>query len=112
MLLEALMAQRVNIVLTDDLDGSDAAETVTFALDGNTYEIDLSSANAAQLRAGVKRFVAAARKSGGRAKPTQRRAATSASSTDIRVWAKEQGMAVSARGRVPAEIRAAYDAAH
>lgn len=106
------MAQRVNIVLTDDLDGRDAAETVSFALDGNTYEIDLSSANAAKLREAVMPFVAAARKTGGRAKPTRSRAAASTDATDIRAWAQAQGMAVSARGRVPAEIRAAYEAAH
>ena len=51
------MAQRVSIVLTDDLDESPAAETVTFGLDGNTYEIDLSSANAARLRDALKPFM-------------------------------------------------------
>lgn len=106
------MAQRVNIVLTDDLDGSDAAETVSFALDGNTYEIDLSGANAAKLRDAVRPFVAAARKTGGRAKSAKGRAAASSNATDIRAWAQAQGLAVSARGRVPAEIRAAYEAAH
>lgn len=106
------MAHRVNMVLTDDLDGTDAAETVTFGLDGITYEIDLSSANAAKLRDGVKRFVAAARKTSGRAKPTQRRGAAASDAADIRAWAQGQGMAVSVRGRVPAEIRAAYEAAH
>ena len=107
------MAQRVNIVLTDDLDGSDAAETVTFALDGNTYEIDLSTENAAQLRSALSKFVDKARKTGGRAKPgTRRRASASGNATDIRAWAQEQGMTVSARGRVPAEVRAAYEAAH
>lgn len=75
--------------------GDDAAETVTFALDGISYEIDLSSANAAKLRDALKRFAAAARKTGGRAKATQRRAAASRSATEIRAWAPEQGMAVS-----------------
>jgi len=111
--MEALMAQRVNIVLTDDLDGSDAVETITFALDGNTYEIDLSTENAEKLRSAMSKFVDAARKTGGRAKPgTRRRAATSGNATDIRIWAAEQGYTVSARGRVPANIREAYEAAH
>nr|NLI50315.1 Lsr2 family protein [Propionibacterium sp.] len=111
------MAQRVNIVLTDDLDGSDASETVTFALDGHTYEIDLSAENAERLRDALRPFVAAGRKISGRAaapaRPTgRRRAAASGSATDIRAWAQEQGLQVSTRGRVPAEIRAAYEAAH
>lgn len=106
------MAQRVNIVLTDDLDGTDADETVTFALDGNTYEIDLSSGNAVQLRDALKPFVAASRKTGGRTKVSRKRAGGAGNATEIRAWAQEQGMTVSARGRVPADIRAAYEAAH
>ncbi len=106
------MAQRVNIVLTDDLDGTDAVETVVFALDGNTYEIDLSGGNADQLRDALKPYIAVGRKTGGRAKATRKRAAGAGNATDIRAWAQEQGMSVSARGRVPAEIRAAYEAAH
>jgi hypothetical protein len=108
------MAQRVNIVLTDDLDGSDASETVTFSLDGISYEMDLSSANAARLRDAVQPFLAKARRQGGgRAKPApRRRGGGSGNATDIRAWALEQGLAVSARGRVPAEIRNAYVAAH
>jgi len=109
------MAQRVSIVLTDDLDESPAAETVTFGLDGNTYEIDLSSANAARLRDALKPFMDNGRRTGGRAKPGRKRAAAAAASgnaTDIRAWAQSQGMTVSARGRVPAEIRVAYEAAH
>lgn len=110
------MAQRVNIVLTDDLDGTDATETVTFALDGNTYDIDLSADNAARLREALRPYVNAGRKAGGRA-PAQRAvrrrsAAASGSATDIRAWAQAQGMQVNARGRVPAEVRAAYEAAH
>ncbi|SMO36471.1 Lsr2 family protein [Propioniciclava tarda] len=107
------MAQRVSIVLTDDLDESPAAETVTFGLDGNTYEIDLSSANAARLRDALKPFMDNGRRTGGRAKPGRKRAAAaSGNATDIRAWAQSQGMTVSARGRVPAEIRVAYEAAH
>lgn len=112
------MAQRVNIVLTDDLDGSDATQTITFGLDGAEYEIDLSDAHADDLRNALAQYVAAARKSSARGSATRgrrRAASTPASGTsanDIRQWAQEQGMTVSSRGRVPAEVRAAYEAAH
>ncbi|WP_328612264.1 Lsr2 family protein [Amycolatopsis sp. NBC_00345] len=60
------MAQKVRVDLVDDIDGSDAAQTVPFALDGVTYEIDLSDGNAARLRDGLAPFIAAARRTGGR----------------------------------------------
>jgi hypothetical protein len=63
--MELLMAQQVNVKFVDDLDGSDAAGTVSFGLDGRTYEIDLSDDNAAKLRDSLASFVAAARKRGG-----------------------------------------------
>ncbi|WP_040158664.1 histone-like nucleoid-structuring protein Lsr2 [Nigerium massiliense] len=106
------MAQRVHIVLTDDLDGSDAVETVTFGLDGNTYEIDLSEQNVAKLRDALQPYVAVARKVTTRRTPGKRRPSSDSSATDIRAWAQAQGMTVSSRGRVPAEIREAYEAAH
>lgn len=109
------MAQRVHIVLTDDLDQSEAAETITFALDGSTYEIDLSTENAAKLRETVQPYIAVARRSTGRAKAGTRRRVSvggAASATEIRAWAVEQGMQVSSRGRVSADVRAAYEAAH
>ncbi len=107
------MAQRVHIVLTDDLDQSDAAETVTFGLDGSTYEIDLSEANAAALREALARYIAKGRRtSGGRAKAARRRSGGSDSATEVRAWARAQGMTVSERGRVSAEVRAAYEEAH
>ena len=111
------MAQRVRIELTDDLekDGTLATQTVTFALDGVTYEIDLSDDNAQKLRDGLAQWVAAARRSGGRKSvrtPATRRRSDSGSANDIRAWAREQGMEVSDRGRVKEEIRQAYEAAH
>ena len=106
--------QRNQLVLIDDIDGSEGAKTVTFGLDGNTYEIELSEANAAALREAIAPYLAVGRpiSSTGKARQPRRRAATSNSATEIRAWAQEQGMAVSARGRVPAEIRQAYEAAH
>lgn len=107
------MAQRVQVVLEDDLDGGKAEETVTFGLDGATYEIDLSKKNAAKLRDALAGYVGAGRRisgrrgsGGGRARGRGRSATDSA---DIRAWAKENGYEVSERGRISAEVREAYN---
>lgn len=105
------MAQKVNIVLVDDLDGSEADETLTFGLDGITYEIDLSDSNATALREALAGYVGHARKVSGGAR-RGRKAAGSSNTKNVREWAKAQGMEVSERGRVSAEIQRAYDAAH
>ncbi|SEE92214.1 histone-like nucleoid-structuring protein Lsr2 [Ruania alba] len=109
------MAQKVRVLLIDDIDGSDAEETVTFGLDGVTYEIDLNDKNAAKLRDDLAKWVGAGRRSGGR-KTTGRRVGGSRSSGSdaqkIREWAKQNGYKVSERGRVSAEIREAYAKAH
>ena len=112
------MAQRVNVELIDDLDESPAAETVSFALDGVSYEIDLSEANAGRLRDALAPFLGHARRTGGRRGGSSRGSSTVAKSSDsgnaadIRAWARENGFEVSERGRVSAEVRAAYAAAH
>src|SRR5262245_53842677 len=109
------MAQRVNIVLEDDLDGSDADETVTFGLDGVTYEIDLSSGNAAQLRDALAPFVGHARKASGRRAATRPPVARSSGKrdlADVREWARKNGHKVSDRGRISAQVQAAFDKAH
>lgn len=109
------MAQKVNIVLVDDLDGSDADETVTFGLDGTTYEIDLNDSNAAALREALSGYVGHARKVTGGARRGRKASGSSASGTntkDVREWAKSQGMEVSERGRISADVQQAYDAAH
>jgi hypothetical protein len=113
------MAQKVNIVLVDDLDGSEATETVTFGLDGTTYEIDLNDANAAALREALSGYVGHARKISGGSRRGRRAGSSSSSSSssssntkDVREWAKAQGMEVSERGRISAEVQRAYDAAH
>lgn len=104
------MAQRVHIVLEDDVDGSEAAETVSFGLDGVNYEIDLSADNAAKLRNDLAAWTGHARRIGGR-KQTGRKA-KAGSANDIRAWAIAQGMQVSSRGRVSAEVREAYEKAN
>lgn len=109
------MAQRVHIVLEDDMDGGTAEETVRFGLDGAMYEIDLSTTNAAKLRDVLAPYVGAGRRStGGRGtrKTQGNRSGSGASPSDIRDWARANGHTVSDRGRVPAHVKAAYDAAN
>lgn len=110
------MAQRVQVILVDDVSGGDATETVEFALDGVTYEIDLNDENATRLREDLAPWIGQARRSGGR-RQTRRRgsSSTSGSSEDlskIREWGRENGFKVSSRGRVSQELRDAYAAAH
>jgi Lsr2 len=115
------MAQRVNVVLVDDIDGSEAAETVTFGLDGAQYEIDLSADNADKLREALAPYVGHGRRAGGRRRSSgggrssgSRSTAASGgpSAADIRAWARENGWDVPERGRVSSEVREAYAAAH
>ena len=103
------MAQKVRIILEDDLDGGPADETVRFGLDGGQYEIDLSNANAARLRDAIRPFASsrAGRGSRGAATAVKRNPETAA----IRKWAKENGHEVSDRGRIHQEIQDAYYAA-
>lgn len=112
------MARTTLVVLEDDLDGGTADETVTFSVDGIDYEIDLSAPNAEKMRAELDKFVGAARRTGGRAKrkKTASAAPPAAKSRQltvaIREWAREQGLDVSDRGRIPAGIVEKYEAAH
>jgi hypothetical protein len=107
------VARRVQVTLEDDIDGGEAVETVSFALDGRAYEIDLNSANAAALREAFAPWIAAGRRTGGRAQEGRPRAARrSQDSGDIRRWAEENGIPVSSRGRISADLRARYEAAH
>ncbi len=120
------MAQKVTVQLVDDIDGSEAEATVEFGLDGVNYTIDLSDENAAELRDALASYVAGARRTGGRkrsaGKPTTKARGTtknsqapSASDRErnqaIREWARQQGMQVSDRGRIPSEVVEAYDKA-
>jgi hypothetical protein len=107
------MAQKVQVLLVDDLDGGEASETVVFGLDGASYEIDLSSVNADKLRKELTQYVEHARK--GNSPARRRRARTGPGrerSAQIRQWAKQRGYKVNERGRIPATIVAEYEAAH
>jgi hypothetical protein len=106
------MAQKVQVILVDDIDGGPADETVRFALDGTSYEIDLSAANAARLRNTMAEFVGHARKAAGRPAPRRARSAGGGKSAEIRAWAREQGLPVNERGRIPADLAAKFEAAH
>ena len=108
------MAQKIQTLLIDDLDGSEAEGTVRFGLDGAEYEIDLNAGHAQALRDGLARYVQAARRAGGgtrRAARGRRRAPGGPGSTEVREWAKAQGIEVKDRGRVPAEVVARFKAA-
>ena len=107
------MAQKVQILLVDDIDGGEADETVRFGLDGVDYEIDLAAKNAGALRDGLAKYVGEARRVGGRRRTGRKSAGGNATdAATIREWAKDNGWEVSDRGRVSAEIREAYAAAH
>ena len=112
------MAQKVNIVLVDDLDGTEATETVTFGLDGVSYEIDLNDGNAAALREAMSGYVGHARKVSGGSRRGRKSSGSSGGSSsssntkEMREWARSQGMDVSERGRISADVQQAYDAAH
>ena len=114
------MAQKVDVRLVDDVDGSEASETIEFSLEGRSYELDLSEENAAKLRDAFAPFVGAARRAdgggrGGRrgsgrgapavARPSSDRERTQA----IREWARENGHKVSDRGRIPSSVIEAYE---
>jgi hypothetical protein len=114
------MAQKVTVQLVDDLDGSQSNDisTVTFGLDGATYEIDLTEANADNLRKSLEEFATHARRSGGRLKRGTPSAAPNTSATAsheqaqaIRDWARRNGHEVSNRGRIPASLLEAFEAA-
>jgi Lsr2 len=119
------MAQKVQVILVDDLDGGTAEETVSFALDGVSYEIDLSADNAATMREALAGYVGSARRVGGRSAGGRSGAGRSRRSgegsggsgrsgrtAEIRQWAREHGHTVNERGRIPASVVEAYEAAH
>lgn len=106
------MAQRVQITLEDDLDGGEAVETVTFGLDGVTYEIDLNEKNAAGLRDALAAYVGVGRRVSGRKTSRTRSASSSPGKSDelakIREWARANGHEVADRGRISQKVRDAY----
>ena len=114
------MAKQTTVTLVDDIDGSAADEQVEFAVDGKSYEIDLSAANSAKLREALAPFISAARRPGGRRSTTtaasppapSRPAADRQQNQAIREWAVAQGMKISERGRIPSNVLEAYRNSH
>ena len=111
------MAKQTTVILVDDLDGSEAAEQVEFAVDGKSYEIDLSAENSAKLRDALAPFISAARRRSGRrttsaAAAPPRPASDREHNQDIRKWAASQGMKISERGRIPSNVLRAYRDSH
>lgn len=110
------MAQKVQIILEDDIDGGVADQTISFGFDGTSYEIDLSEVNAQKMRDALAPYLTHGRKVS--ARTTQRRGSRAgsggnnggSSAKEIRAWARENGHTVPERGRIPAEIREAYEA--
>lgn len=113
------MAQKVLVQLVDDLDGTSSTDiaTVTFGLDGVSYEIDLNEGNASNLREHLSEFISSARRTGGRVKRGAAVGGTTGSGRNreqtqaIREWAKKNGHEVSDRGRIPAAVISAFEAA-
>jgi hypothetical protein len=109
------VASRTIVEVTDDLDGSKADETIQFTIDGTSFEIDLSTAHAKDLRNVLEPYMRAGRKTGSR-RDGRRRAGSVMREHDqiaaIRDWAKTHGLKVSDRGRISAEVQEAYNAAH
>jgi hypothetical protein len=110
------VAQRTEIVFTDDLDGGPADETVRFGIDGTQYEIDLSKVHAGELRSVLQPFVASARRVTSGAGGGSRRGNRAASRrgpnpSDVRAWARSEGIEVKDKGRVPAELVVKFQAA-
>jgi len=115
------MAQKTQVILTDDLDGSEATQTITFAFQGTSYEIDLNDEHAASIEESFAEWISNARKTtGGRSGGAPARSSSSRSSSSpkrsdldaVRAWARENGHEISDRGRVSNKVLEAYDAAH
>lgn len=110
------MAQKRQVLLIDDVDGSTAEENVRFSIGGVEYEMDLSAENAAQFRDALAPWIGAARRVSGRRGRSRGSSTTSAASRShtraVRDWAREQGIKVSDRGRIPADVLRKYEEAH
>jgi nucleoid-associated protein Lsr2 len=103
------LAQKIQTLFVDDIDGSEAEGSVRFGLDGAEYEIDLSVAHAEELHKALAPYIAHARKAGGARRAARgRRSASALDTHKVREWARGQGIQVKDRGRVPADIAEKY----
>lgn len=116
------MAKETTVRFVDDIDGSEAAGTFTFALEGREYEIDLSEANHKELENSLAGFIESARPvgragrgrsgTGGNVAPKSRPATNREQTQAIREWARQNGHQVNDRGRIPRSVIEAFEAAH
>ncbi|MFI0352283.1 Lsr2 family protein [Actinomadura sp. 9N407] len=108
------MAQKIEVLMIDDMDGSTAVENVSFALDGKSFEIDLNEENANKLRTALHPYMEKARRERARTatKTAARQAGSRERSAEIRAWAKGNGIEVNERGRIPAKVIEQYEAAN
>ena len=106
------MAQRTQILYVDDIDGSEADGTVRFGIDGVDYEIDLNKKHTGELTAAIDPYIQAARKVTAARRAARASRPARHDQSDVRIWARGQGMQVSDRGRIPADVLAKYEAAH
>jgi hypothetical protein len=108
------VAQKVQTLFIDDIDGGEAEGTVRFALDGAEYEIDLSAQHSDELHKALTNYITHARKVAGaqrqRAARGRRSAASSLDTAKVREWAKQNGLDIKDRGRVPADVVEKYQA--
>lgn len=105
--------RKVQVVLQDDIDGSEPAQTVHFGLDGKEYEIDLSAEHVAALREALEPWIAAGHPASTSRIPEPRsRPRRSPDTVDIRRWAERNGIPVATRGRISVDLRSQYEAAH
>jgi hypothetical protein len=108
------MAQKIQTLFIDDIDGGEAEGTVRFALDGTEFEIDLNTKHSDELRSALSKYIPHARKVSGATRRSSGRSARksgSADTTAIRAWARDQGIDIKERGRVPASVVDQYQAA-
>jgi hypothetical protein len=109
--MEVKMATRITVALEDDLDGGPAEQTLRFALSGSEYEIDLNNKNAKAFRKQLAPYIEHARKAGrGQPRRSVRTSTSRGRSAGIRAWAKDHGIPVSDRGRIPASVVEQYEA--
>jgi len=104
------MSSKVIVLLEDDVDGTKADETIEFGIDGSTYNIDLSDANAKKLRGALDGYISKARKTGGR-RSASRKDGSMVDNKAVRRWADANGIELSKRGRIPQDVISQFRAA-
>jgi len=106
------VAQRTQILYVDDIDGSEAEGTVRFGFDGAEYEIDLNKKHSAQFTKAIRPYIDAARKVSSSRRPARGSRPARHNQSDVRAWARSEGLKISDRGRIPADVLARYESAH